>query len=265
MRVYSLAERIKDDSPLANAFNSIEEVLGVLRTFSSPFIYSDYRKAPKNAHTFYELCLLEIYMHSTISTLKRWVGELEKYNETGDWRSYAFNAKTEMINEYGAEEDELDENGNAKTWFTDEELKYATIKETMTLSDMRDIVRDTKPHDFNPIYTLLQNSSSFDFFKAFEKITGAEIPVYQKDGNGELKEMSFADKVLNGVSKSHKAGVLADVLFTVVTAINKIFADVKKKPYNQDHQSFYKQLAVRVDDLLNLKIELVELPKPDLL
>lgn len=255
---------IEHESNLAKLFNMVFEELATLRQISSPSyqtytLYNRYSKegsAP--AIMFYEILLLEVYLHSIIAYLPEWKEKAMRYNSefSGSWKYYALAEHIDGIKEYGGEESDYSD-GSIRSNFTDEELKGSSIKEQLT--GYNHILLTTCQGHVLPILHILKQRSQFNVFKMFETCFGKKLKTFREDKNGYMIENTWVDEAIQTAKEQVVSDDIADMLSSVVLNLQFMIADINKLRFNRDNKAFFAKLPGKIDNLLNLEIEMYPL------
>lgn len=250
---------IKNESAVAKLFNAILKELTTARIISAPRTFEDINREDAQRFTdlFYESCLWEMYLHDTVKGLYRWKDTTELYlNEfNGKWAYYAASKRLESIKKYGGEESDYDEDGSMKTSVNDEELSVYSVIYDLVPDGIRDIFIDTTPRDLHGLYTALATCSNMCISDVFAKM-GKSIPTYRKDANGNMVEMTFADKALHKVVEQHDAELLASLLHVICTFIQHYVEEMRKLDRKSDNKEFFKRMLTGVQNLIDVNFEM---------
>lgn len=265
MRIYSMYERIKGNSPLVMIFNQIMDILDTPRMFVAPSCtscrsskYKPYGFRATTAIAFYEYCLLEEYLHSLVANLADWKDWAEKYNSEfgGSWRYYAMADRLESIKEWGGgEEKDYNPDGSIRTEVTDKELDGYSLVECMR--GHNDIFLTTSPGDWEFIYNTLHKTGQMSIFKAFEAM-GTPLSSYRLE-NGEMVQNTWVDERLHEAREQAESDTMADHLFSVVSKACELVNDVKKLKSDSDNKVFFSNLPGTIEEILNFHIPIIEM------
>lgn len=229
---YELLSRIDDDSLLANFFNKVLGNLDMARIISAPrtFRHKDDENSRYCIDLFYDTCLWEMYLHQSIYKLKGWIRTLDEYLTEfgGSWKYYASSKRIESVNEYGGDSDDYNEDGSVKVIdIPNDRLEpYSVIRE-LVCDDWTDIVQETSPKDLERLYGCLQAKANFSITDFIKVKMGVDIPIYQKDDNGNTVKMGFADKVLHKAAEQNNSEVMGSYVLLVCYCMHDLVSAIK--------------------------------------
>lgn len=250
---------IEDDSRLAKAFNEVLRKLNLVRITSAPrtFEKSNEEDQRQTASIFYETCLWELYMHGVVGKLKEWRKIIRKYlaEFRGSWKYYALPTRTSNIREYGGEEKDYNEDGSIRTDVTDEELGYYDIIGDLVDDDSVDIVQETKPEDFTSLCNALEAGANISITDIIKNVSGVDIPLYKKDEQGEMVQMSFAERVLLKANEQCEAEDLACFVLTICQAIQLLLQKIRSLDKFKDNKEELEAILKAVEYLLDMDVE----------
>ena len=230
---YESNRPIEDESKLASVFNLILRKSNLQRLISTPRYFED-MKSDYLAESLYMFCLSilhEQWLHGVIHKLREWQSTINDYlfEYDGNWRYYACSKRLEMIREFGAEDSDFDDKGELITDNpSNEMLRWHTVAKGL-ITEGRDIVQDTKPHDLCGLATFLELRAQTNLTDFFKTTGHPEIHLYrQEEGeNGEMEmvQMSDEDIVLQKALDSVEGNDLFLVVQKVCKAMN-VLCDV---------------------------------------
>lgn len=250
---------IDDDSRLAKAFNEVFRKLGLTRMVSAPttFEKSNEEDQRRTAHVFYESCLWELYMHDVVSRLNDWRKTLRRYlyEFRGSWKYYASTIRTDRIRQYGGEDNDYNEDGSIRTDVTDKELESCTLVHDLVWEELEDIVQDTKPDDLASLCSTLGAEASMSITDIIKNVSGVDMPLYKKDEQGEMVQMSFAERVLLKANEQCEAEDLACFVLTICQAIQLLLQKIRSLDKFKDNKEELKAILKGVEYLLDTDVE----------
>jgi len=257
---------VSDDTPLGRLFNEVFSALGMPRTISAPDTTTvDGWNNSEKALLFYEMCLIEKYLHSIMDNLVKWKHLTKKYANEFEysWKFFALANRIDLINEFGGDENDYNEFGSVRTDFSDTELEDYTI-----VAELADVHTNSIFHSTNPMNCLtscfmIEHSGANNIIDFFKKTTGKPIKTYRKDDDGELIENDWADEAM---LKAHKELIhenIAALLWSVLIFVRALVNYVEKLPKTEDNKGFFVMLPTLIDKIFNLNVPLIELPKID--
>lgn len=229
---YELLSRIDDDSLLANFFNKVLGNLDMARIISAPrtFRHKDDENSRYCIDLFYDTCLWEMYLHQFIYKLNGWIKTLDEYLTEfgGSWKYYASSKRIESVNEYGGDDDDYNEDGSVKVMdIPNDRLEpYSVIRE-LVCDDWTDIVQETIPKDLERLYGCLQAEANLSIADFFKDKMGVDIPMYQKDDNGNMVKMGFADKVLHKAAEQNNSEVMGSYVLLACYCMHDLISAIK--------------------------------------
>lgn len=258
---YELFSRIKDNSRLADLFNQVMHKLDIVRMVSAPSTFEMVNKDEHCVELFYESCLWELYFHGVIDKLNRWVKVLNEYeSEFGsNWKYYASAKRLESINEYGGEDGDYDDEGNIRTLnLSNEDLGCYSVLTDLVQDDWRDIVQETKPEHLSGLCASLQTQAQISITDIFKNVSGQDIPMYKEDNDGNMVEMTFADRVLSKASDESRADDLSIMVLFVCHSIQFFIEKIRNLEKFCDNKEQLISMHNDVVCLLNLDIGKME-------
>lgn len=252
---YNTLSRIDDNSTLSMIFNQVLGKLNMARIVSAPRTFDKMEKDIQQytVYTFYNTCLWEMYLHDVISRLKEWGDILNEYfiEFDGRWKYYAASKRIEGINEYGGEDKDYDNDGNIrKANISDKELEYYTVVWDLVQDDWLDIVQETKPEDLNGLCAVLMADASVSITDVIKDVTGVEIPLYKQDENGNLSEMTFAERVLSKAAGECQASDFSNVILFVCHSIQILINKIKSLDKFTDNKKELRSIHKDIGALL---------------
>jgi hypothetical protein len=250
MTKYSLFEPLKGDTPLEKFLNETFSHLDVVKMICSPDHFNE-KRLEKSAVMYYRLELYESYCHKLVSKMKELQREIELYKTEFkyNWRDYATTKKQELVNEFGYDPDDYDDDGNLKP-ITDEVLRHYDFYNLHL--NYNCIIFNKKLSHFVEIFLLLEKSNNFSInkFPPFENIdTYREV-------NGELIKNEFEDTVLADVKKAHVLDTSVKLLMKVVGTSELIFDSFNEVDSKHQDELFFSRIEEYVNQVINLQIKL---------
>lgn len=259
VKKYQFFEWVDEGSNMAKLFNKVFENLDTHRIVCAPATHIHFNEVRDTVPIlFYDLALTECYFHGVAEQLSSWKSMTDKYiSEFGcNWRDYAAADRNELIEKYGYDESDYDENGNLRE-VTDDMLKSCSIVRHFTGYNHN--IFTTKPNDLYMIYSYLINKNRMSIFKFFEQ-QGEELNVYRQDENGEMIPLSYSEKVIREALDNGRMEDIADLLYSCVDYVYKIATDVQKLKEDEDNKNFFTGLQTRIDKAFALDIPIIENP-----
>ena len=225
----------------------------------TPRTFEDQRRptGPSMAFGHFTNILCVEWLRESSKRLKKWDETISNYfcEFSGSWKFYAAAKRLDMINEYGADEDDYDENGEIKKdGLTDEELSPYTVLHELYDSSFRDIIQDFEPGDAYNFISTMKAEASLDLRDAFGK---RDIPVYSYDEEGELRKMTSEELDLQKISKEVDAGDLSIIFInacSVLWYICREFERMGKEHNCEDNRDFLHEMQYYVQQLMNLEM-----------
>ncbi|MDR1556815.1 MAG: hypothetical protein LBS88_07290 [Tannerellaceae bacterium] len=253
---YELLSRIDDKSKLATLFNEILHRLNSTRILSAPTSFSGIERRKLSEEAFYNTCLWEVYLHGVVNRLNDWSDTIDEYiNEfNSDWRYYAHFRRMDYIKRFGGKESDYNADGSIKTDVNDEELSSYSIICDLTLDDWRDIVQETQPTDLVGLGTALQVNAKMSITDIFASM-GHNVPAYRRDENGNMVEMSWAERELNKISDASSSDNLYFYLICVCGSIQALLNDFRIAGKKNDNKELFIRLHNDVRAVLDLNVK----------
>ena len=134
-----LLERVDNSTKLGKLFNRCMDSVDTMRIISSPVDFSE-KENTNVAVMFYDSCLIELYLHSVIDSLNRLRSIANKYiNEFGcNWKYYATCNRSDLIQEYGGDENDYDDSGNIVPATDEKLISYSIVSDIQSEHNKRD-------------------------------------------------------------------------------------------------------------------------------
>lgn len=257
-------EPIKNELPLAKAFNRVISKTTLFRIMSLPRTFSDATGefAAINMQTYYETVLWEKWLHGVFKRLEEWTNIINEYFDeySGSWEYYALSKRLDFINEYGSDEDEdYEPDGTVKTHgITHEQLKYHTVFSDLYYDGV-DIIQDTKPEDLYSLISAIKATSQISIIDILQKVSGKPIESYILDESKNLRLATFADKVEMKVSEMAEAEDLSKQVYSIAQKMEsltkKIEAVYGSDRIFQDNHKLLKDVLREVSSIMHLQID----------
>ncbi|MBK5722387.1 hypothetical protein JGH11_16040 [Dysgonomonas sp. Marseille-P4677] len=266
VKKYEFFEQIEHDSTLAFFFNKVFKNMDLARIISSPksFNESSYLKSRKkrkkyNNDTykmFYQTCLFEMYAHAVIKKLEDWQKIIHEYLSefNGSWEYYARSKRIDMINKYGGDDDDYDDNGNIVKNVPDDKLLSYSIILDLIPDDWRDIVIETKPDDLEYISRYISLNSSFSIKDMAKSIGFENLKTYRMQ-NGVMVENTEDDELLHSIENTTKSENATVMLLTICMIINQFVKEINTLQKDEDNKEFLSVLLSRIQNLFDMDIK----------
>jgi hypothetical protein len=217
----------------------------------------------EQALMFYELCLMEQYLHSIIHNLTEWQALTTIY--AGEfqysWKYFALSNRMDLIKEYGGEDDDYNEDGSIRTNFSDEELITDTIVAELSDTHTKSIFHSTTPMDCLTMCNMLVFLGANCIIDFLKNSSGKPIKTFRKDDDGELIENDWMDEAMHKAAKELAHEDLATILWSVLLAVYALVLQVKDLPKTEDNKEFFMSLPKKIDHIFQLRIQPIKLPK----
>lgn len=260
---YSSFTSVEDGSNLGLLFNEVFDALEPSRSVSAPDTSSvnGWKDQKKQAVTFYDMCLLEIYLHNIIETLSEWKTVSTRYNDEfhGSWKYYAVSRRLEGIRESGGEDDDYNEDGSIKTDVSDEKLIEDTVLTELAHPHWKSIFLSTEPSDCLKYCYMIIQAGNYSFKDAIVEKTGKTFKTYRLE-DGQMIENDWMDDALHKVEKQLAHDKVALLLWSALIALRNLVNEIQKLPQTEDHKEFFQSLPQRIQNILDLKIQGVMIP-----
>ena len=222
----------------------LKQKMSLMRIASLPRGFDDTHRPEFNtmAQTHYITELCDEYLDKLPGRIEEFITELERYfgEFQGNWKYYAASHRLDMIEEYGADESDYNEDGEIKkTDLTDDELKPYTIIHELGIDGWRDIIKDTEEQDFYWFLSGVQVDAQMDMSTMIRQLNGGKrIPSYRINDDGEFVENTVEDEDLMRASRMADADSINPVVYTVLYVMRDIYRrleGVMESPF-EDHR-----------------------------
>ena len=253
-RMYDFYEDVDDSTNLGKLFNKALKATLLMRIVTAPKVFeSDSEMRMWQITGFYDSCLIELYLHSVIQRLNEWKNRAIEYCSefSCSWEYYAATQRLELINKYGGDKDDYDENDNIVK-AGEERLKSYSIVSEMQCRDIRDIFIDTTNDDLDTLYSAVIADGRFNIQDVFKKATGKTIVTYRKDENEEMVANTFGEDVMRNTNNKIVSEDLTSALKAVFGCIHELIVNVKGLKENADNRDFFMSLPARIDGIFEL-------------
>lgn len=259
---YEFFEEIEHKSLLAAFLNKAMYELHLARMLVAPTSYrSDERFEEKgmnveNAMRFYQTCLFEVYAHSLIPKLEDWLKFIQEYlsDFNGSWEYYARSRRLRLINEWGGDDCDYNNDGSIKTDVDIEVLKNYSVIDRLVADDLKDIAAQTKPEDLNFIYDCIGANGSFSIQDMFKAMGAGDIKSYRQE-NGRMIENTKEDELLHSISSQDSSESKASLLYEITYIMESTVKEIKNLPRDENNIEYLKSLHTRICNLLNFNLK----------
>ena len=210
-------------------------------------------KQHEMAMLFYNVCLCELYFHRVISKLAEWKTLSQEYQTefNSSWKYYASSRRLKLIEEYGGDDEDYNDDGSIKTEVGEEALASYSILHDL-VHEGSDIVIDTVLFDLSTIISMIQTDAKFDVIEALSSVSGADIPTYREDADGNIVKQTWVDNALVKAEKEDRADIMVNMLSGLVASIQYIVCKVKDMDAACDNKEFFPWLDESIDKILDL-------------
>lgn len=231
------------------------------KIITTPRTFEDLKHDFSNeiATDFYKLKLCSDYLDELPKRITMWISTIDEYLSEfqGKWKYYAHSKRRDLINEFGGDECDYDEDGEIKMKLTDEELSSYHILNDLIWEECRDIIQDTVPDDVKVLLQYIMVDARIDIHEIIRNINpDKNIPSYRIE-DGQVIENTPNDEVVNKVSRMVDADDICSlftIVFYIICGIVGYVRFLKKEKIMDDC----------VDELKKLKDDLHRLQQFDL-
>jgi hypothetical protein len=257
---YSFFQKVDESTKLGKLINTAFDKLITVRMMCCPQFYAQETENQKalTSGLFYDLCLGELYLHSLVENLHQWQEILYKYNGEfeGRWKYYAASKRLDYIKADGGDEDDYLEDGSVKTNISEEELTQYSVVDDLVPDYCRSIFLDTKPENLMRFFQYIVINSNLNINDVFQRATGKTLKTYRIEDE-EMVENTFVDELFLKIDKEDSATLVVNTLFSVVLQINILIKKISELNKANDNRQFLSMLPKLIQDILDVKIELV--------
>lgn len=231
---------------------TLQKIMSTPRTFED--LHSDFYDEMSKAYYTIKLC--DDWLDEVPMRIEKWINVIDEYFDEfiGSWEYYATAKRLDWINQEGAEEEDLDDDGNIrKHGLTHDDLRFHTIINELYMFECRDIVQDFIPDDINHIVRAVMFDTAIDIKQMFRDVAGKSIDTYVMDEEtGELHLEEFPEYELRKVSNELDAESQSDVLFMLGYIIYDMCRKLEqmKEHMFEDNKDFLMQFR---DDCLHIR------------
>ena len=261
---YRFFTKVDETTPLGKLFNKVFGVLKIPRGISAPETTTeDGWNNIGQALMFYELCLMEQYLHSIIHNLSEWQTLTKKY--AGEfhysWKYFALSNKMDLIKEYGGEDYDYNEDGSIRTDFCDEQLINETIVAELSDTHTKSIFHTTTPLNYLTMCNMIVYLGANCIIDFLKKSSGKPIKTYRKGDDDELIENDWMDEAMQKAANELAHEDLATIFWSALLAVYALVLQVKDLPKTEDNKEFFMSLPKKIDNIFQLRIQPLKLPK----
>jgi hypothetical protein len=211
------------------------------------------------------MCLIEQYLHSIVVNLSKWETLIAKYNKEfqSSWKYFALSNRMDLIKEFGGEDDDYNEDGSIRTDVSDEELTDDTVVAELLDYSCNNIFISTTPADCLKICYMIIHAGNFCIIDFLKEKSGKRIKTYRMGEYGEMIQNDWTDEAMQKARKQLEHENIAEIFWSVLLFVNELIRHVEKLPRTEDNKEFFQLLPKAIDNIFNLKIPLMKLPKTD--
>ena len=261
---YRFFTKVDASTPLGKMFNKVLSVLEIPRGISAPETTTeDGWNNTAQALMFYELCLMEQYLHSIIHNLTEWQMLTKKY--AGEfhysWKYFALSNRMDLIKEYGGEDYDYNKDGSIRTDFSDEELVNDTIVAELNDTHSKSIFHSTTPMNCLTMCNMIVYLGANCIIDFLKKTSEKPIKTYRKGDDDELIENDWIDEAMHKAAKELEHEDLATIFWSALLAVYALVLQVKDLPKTEDNKDFFMSLPKKIDRIFQLSIQPLKLPK----
>ena len=263
---YIKFDKVDGGTPLGRLFNEVFNALELPRGISAPSSSTvNGWNNSEQALLFYEMCLIEEYLHSIIENLTRWKVIAEKYaNEFHySWKYYALSDRIDFIKEEGGEDSDYNDDGSIRTDVSDEELINYTVVNELADPHLNSIFMSTNPMNCLTACFMVVYAGSNCIIDFFKEKTGKTIKTYRMDDYGRMIENDWMDCAIQKAEKEQIHDNVAEMFWSVLMSVYGLVCQVENLPKAEDNKQFFQVLPRIIDAIFNLKIPIQKLPKID--
>lgn len=260
--IYTAFKKIESDTLIAAFFNHVMKGLKMQRMFCAPDSFRGDKKIAKfKDEKFCDLCRYELWMHGVTERLEKWQKVLEEYFTEfhGNWKYYAAYHRLSAIREFGADERDLDEEGNVRReGLTDRDLMHYTVLLELYDEGWRDIVQDTTVNDIKNLSADIVACSSLNLLGGLQKHFGNNIfpAVMQEDG--EMRKITMEEYDIRKASEKVTAEYDAKRVMAIAQGLQYEIDIFKRCEYNKDNKELLLMATEITKELLNLDFSALE-------
>lgn len=252
-------EYIEHDCNLAKLFNHAIRHLERVRIVSAPidFFQKDGTRSEQIV-MFYESCLWELYLHGVVNKLETWKNAINEYlgEYNGSWKYYASSKRLDSIREHGGEPEDFDENGEIRTeGLTDNELEGYTLKYDLD-DQVRNAAISAYPRNLESMFYMLIGFASLHPIEIINMALGSNLKQYKQDEEGNMVEMTFAEKAQQKAMNQTSMDDLVKILVAVVYEFRSLVQFIENVPSFEDYKDELTDFNMKVINLMNLNFKM---------
>lgn len=220
------------------------------------------------AEGYFTLTLGKKWLEEVPRRIRLWKDVICEFKDEfqGNQRYYAVCKKLKSVDDYGPEDNDLNEDGNL-LWedgskIPDENLKSSTVLNDMYWNYCRDIIQDFIPSDVQHICSNIRADAAIDFRDMFSAM-GCQAPdSYTFDEDGNAHKVTFEEhemmKAVNGANAIEMNDVLLLLAENMCRMCARLAGWLENKTVDDD---INPELDTFLDDCL--KIEQLDLTETD--
>ena len=276
----STFKTIESDDKLAEFINKMLGKVNVLYHCTSPnnFSLSEFKETLNiptdenidriniNSLSFYHFCVIEknlLNLHRNIIESIECIDEyFDKFQ--GSWKYFSTQRRIEMIEEFGGDEEDFNNEGGVIYIETEDVLKDYNFLNTLNyyiLNKSKDnemneyscknSIGENTINDYSFLITGLENSGN-NFITDFFREKGIDLPVYTFQDN-EFKKLSFADEIELNIKTLIRTDEIIEIFKMIINKTHEISDLYSSLKFNDDNTKDLKKLRKILSDLLELK------------
>lgn len=222
------------------------------------------------ADGYFTLTLGKRWLEEVPRRIRKWKDVIREFKDEfdGNQRYYAVCKKLEAIEEYGPENDDLDENGEL-LWsdgshIPDKNLSSSTVLNDLYWNYCRDIIQDFIPADIRHICSNIRADAALDFRDMFTSM-GCKVPdSYTFDEDGNAHKVTFEEhemmKAMNGANAVQMTDVLTLLAENMCRMCVRLSRWLEEKTVNDDINAELDTFLADCE-----KIEMLDLTETDVI
>lgn len=242
-----IEEKNLPEPRLVTFMKTVRNKMNMARIISRPRTFEDIdsEQFAFMAYEFFKITLCDDYLETLPKRIDEWIKECEEYfNEfAGSWEYYARAKRIDLINEYGGDDGDYNDDGSIKKDVTLDELSSYSILNELVFNECRDIIQDTNLKHIIHFTSNIKADGMFDMREMMKCIAGHTVPSYHIDEEGNAVENTFADEEIHKAQRQIIADDVCDAFQYIMVAVVKMIEAVneQKKTKLQDNNREFIQ------------------------
>lgn len=252
----------EDKTELERFIDLVKNKFLLSKIITTPRTFEDLKHDYTNeiAADFYKLNICGNYLDELPKRITKWIDTIDEYltEFQGKWKYYAHSKRRDLINKYGGDEDDYDENGEIKMNVSDEELYSYHVLNDLVWDECRDIIQDTVPDDVKILLQYIMVDARINITDILRNVNPNQHITSYRIEDGNVVENTANDEVVNKVSRMVDADDICGlftVVFYAICGVVDYVRSLKKEKIQDDCVDELKKLNDDLHHLLQFELD----------